>query len=650
MEQHIILCGLGRVGWHVFEYLRAAGLPVVIIDTECPADESRLGGTRLIKGDCGRREVLEEAGLSRARGVLLMIDDDLLNISTALAIRQMNAELRIVMRLFNQDLIARLGKAVTNVFALSTERLTAPLFAMTALTGQALGRIRLDEADLDVRQVAATVVTPGSPGESVTLKKVAADHEMQVLAHRPRGGPARVLLEVDCDARLQAGDRLTICGPPHKIAPLLEEHEQTLRGVLWAGWLRRLTRVLWRTVADVDLAVKICAGIFFAVVLISTLVLHFGVEKYHWSLAFFRTISLMATGGDMHPEDFIEDWQKVYVSVLRIAGAALTAAFTAILTNYLLRARLGGALEFRRIPDSGHIVVVGLGNIGYRVVRELVREGARVVVVEKMRDGRFVTTTRRLGVPVLIGDAAVAGVLRQAHAAHARAVIVATSNDLANLEIALLVRDLNPTQRVVLRLSDADLAKTLSEAANIRLALSIPALAAPSFVAALFGDRVQNVFLIEGRMLAAVDLLVPPHDFCLSGQSVRAVAIDYGLVPVAVFDPEGRSVPAAQAVRLDTGFRLVAVCSLTDLQRLLRREPVPQEFAVDVTGFPMPARSWVVSLLRVQQGLSAEAAEKGLDVLPLRLNTNLTRGQAEDLLAILQRERVTGSIIRTKES
>ena len=45
-------------------------------------------------------------------------------------------------------------------------------------------------------------------------------------------------------------------------------------------------------------------------------------------------------------------WFSVFASVMRLMGAALIAAFTAILTNYLLRARLAGALEFRRIPDG----------------------------------------------------------------------------------------------------------------------------------------------------------------------------------------------------------------------------------------------------------------------------------------------------------
>jgi Trk K+ transport system NAD-binding subunit len=645
MENHYILCGLGRVGLHVLEYLRAAGLPVVVIDTVCNPDDSRLAGTRLILGDCRQRGVLDQADLGRARGVLLMINDDLVNISTALTIHSLNPELRVVMRLFNQNLVTRLGKAVANVHALSTERLTAPLFAMTALTGQALGRVCLEGAEEDVQQVAEAVIAPGSPAFDKPIRKVCAEYQAQVLAHLPRGGPGRYLLDVDTEACLKAGDRLIVCGLPAKIAPLLDVDGQA-GNVRWAGWVRRFGRVAWRTAADIDLSVKICTGVFLSVVAASTLILHFGVHKFHvsLSLALLRTISLMATGGDMHPEDFTEDWQKVYVSVLRIVGAALTAAFTAIVTNYLLRARLGGALEFRRIPDSGHVVVCGLGNIGFRVVEELIREGERVVVIEKARDGRFVTTARRLGVPVLIGDAAVAGVLRQAHAADARSVVVATSNDLANLEIALMVRDLCSTMRIVLRLADKDLARTLKEAANIQLALRIPALAAPAFVAALVGDRVQNVFLIEGRMFATIDLLIPPKDACLAGQSVRAVAIDYGVLPVAVLDAEGRPLPTPMAARLDVGFRLLGICTLRDLQRLLRREPVKPEYAVDVTAFPMPARCWVASLVRLHHGVAAEQAEQAVERLPLRLGTNLTRGQAEDLLSLLRRERVSANL------
>jgi len=82
MKRPIILCGLGRMGAHVLEYLRAADLPVGV-------------------ADCG--------------GVLVLTGDDLLNISAALMVRAIHPEVRVVVRMYNQNLLGRLGKAVHNV-------------------------------------------------------------------------------------------------------------------------------------------------------------------------------------------------------------------------------------------------------------------------------------------------------------------------------------------------------------------------------------------------------------------------------------------------------------------------------------------------------------------------------------------------------
>jgi Trk K+ transport system NAD-binding subunit len=235
-------------------------------------------------------------------------------------------------------------------------------------------------------------------------------------------------------------------------------------------------------------------------------------------------------------------------------------------------------------------------------------------------------------------------VLRQAHAATARAVIAVTPNDLVNLEVALLVRDLNPAQRVVVRLSDPTLAQTLREAANIRLALSVPVLVAPAFVAALFGDRVQNLFLVGGRLLSVVDLVVQPEDAGLVGQTVRAVAVDYRLLPVTLLPATSQPPEQPLHARLSPGDRLIGFVALQDVERLLRRDPIPHDCVVEVTRFPPPARATVSQHLRFQQGLSAADAEKALEQLPVCVAKDLTRGQAEDLLTFLQRDRVTVSL------
>jgi hypothetical protein len=61
---------------------------------------------------------------------------------------------------------------------------------------------------------------------------------------------------------------------------------------------------------------------------------------------------------------------------------------------------------------------------------------------------------------------------------------------------------------------------------------------------------------------------------------------------------------------------------------------------VEGIGVPLPARECLTGLLRIQRGGSEEEATRTLEQQPLRLAENLTRGQAEDLLARLLRERV----------
>jgi Trk K+ transport system NAD-binding subunit len=627
------------VGKRVLEYLRAGGMPVVVVDNRCSPADPDLKGVRVLSGDFRQKEVLEEAGVHDARGVLILTSDDLINISATLMVRHLNPDVRVVVRMFNQNLIARLGKAVTNVFALSVSGMTAPLVALTALSGVALGAFALEDG---LRQVAELKIGEQSP---LAGKKIAdaAQHRLLVVAFTPAGGKDRLWHEVDAETTLAPGDQLVICGEPRHLGPLLGIEEDPLSTVRWAGWMRRYWRMIWRTLGEVDVSVKVTTAVLLGVVVSSTVVYSLGIlgTEKSFTDGLYQTVSIIATGADMRGQDLDPGWPKVFVSALRIFGAALTAVFTAIITNYFLRARLGGALEVRRIPDGGHIVICGLGNIGFRVMEHLLEYDERVVVIEQQRDSRFLATARRLGVAVIVGDATVMQVLRQAHAATARAVVAATDNELANLEIGLLARELSPRQRVVLRLNDANLAQTLREAANIRLALSIPTLAAPAFVAALFGDRVPTIFLVCGGLLAVYELVVQADDPILRGQAVRALARDFKLLPVALVVPNRCPIPQVEDQILGVGDRLTVIAALPDLERLMRREKLPAEWAVDVLSFAPEARQRLVQLLWERQTWTPQIAENALDHLPACLGNDLTRGQAEDLCFRLRRTNVT---------
>jgi Trk K+ transport system NAD-binding subunit len=639
MDRPVIVCGLGRVGRRVLDYLHAAQVPVVVIDLRLdPADLPP--GVRGVVGDCRRTDVLTEAGVACARGVLVATSDDLVNLATTLTARRLNPEARIVVRLFNQNLVPRLGKAVQNITALSVSALAAPLISLTALTGEVLGAFTLPDGS--ARQIVELTIGADSPLAGRPIAEATERYGLLPLAHHSAAGTPPVLHEVSADTALSRGDRLVICGRPNELARLQGADDDAPMGALWAGWLRRYGRAAARTFAEIDRAVLICTSALLAVVVVSTLAYHFSAED-PWTGALYHTVSVIATAADLRAAEY-PPAMKLFVSGLRLVGAALIAAFTAILTQYLVRARLGGALEARRIPESGHVVVCGLGNLGFRVVEELLKADEEVVAIELARDNRFLASTRRLGAAVIVGDATLPEVLRQAHAATARAVIVATSDELANVEVALLARELNPQQRVVLRLSDAQLAETLREGASIRLALSMPELAAPAFVAALLGDRVQCVLRVAGRLLMVVELSVPEGDAMLDGQSVRAVAVDYGLMPVAVTNGAGVVIERTLEHRLSAGDRLTAVAALPDLERLLRRERRPANCAVEITSFPLSARSHLALVVRAKLGLTADEAEQRLDALPLVLGRGLTHGQGEEMLAMLCRERVGARI------
>lgn len=143
-----------------------------------------------------------------------------------------------------------------------------------------------------------------------------------------------------------------------------------------------------------------------------------------------------------------------------------------------------------------HVVIVGLGKLGYRTFLILRRLGHRAAVVEQNEQNQFLDEVRKDGSPFLIGDARRESLLAEAGIARARAVVVCTDNDLTNLEVALDARRLAPGIRVVLRMFDQTMADKVAGAAGIKVAMSQSSISAPAFAtAALEPSTVGSVVL-----------------------------------------------------------------------------------------------------------------------------------------------------------
>jgi len=639
----IVLCGLGRVGWRVLDSLRAAGWEVVVVDLNADATDARLAGLRFIKGDCRNTNVLEQAEITTAHGVLIVTSNDLVNVGSALLIRRLNPTARIVVRMFNQNLLSRLGTAVHNTIALSVSALTAPFIALMALTGESLAAFKIGEQS---QQIAELEITASSQLLREPIAHFADRAKLLVLARIPQSGKTDFLHEVDGTHRLEIGDRLVVCGSPNAIGPIINENDDSLaNSVHWAGRLRVFFRMIRRVLGIVEWPILAATLVMFLTLFISTLVFRFGVGV-SWADGLYETVSLVATGSELHGEGK-EPWVKVFLGTMKILGAALVAAFTALFTNYLLKARLSGALETRRIPDRGHVVVCGLGNIGFRCIEELMRLGVQVVAIEKVSDSPFAATVRRMGAAVVIGDATVTEVLRQARADTARAVIAATSSELADLEIGLLVRELNPTQRIVVRLSDPDFAQAAREAADIKLAVSPPALAASAFAAALYGDRIQALAAVGHRSLAVLDFVLTKDDVLHLDRSLLELMIDYRFLPLGIAgQPSFAESGVPRSYRLKLGDVLTIALAIPDLERLLRRDAPPQIWRVMLDQFPVSAKAELNTLMRTARNCTMEEAEAILVALPCVFVESVSRGAAEEWFSRLTRERAESRIVQ----
>jgi hypothetical protein len=109
-----------------------------------------------------------------------------------------------------------------------------------------------------------------------------------------------------------------------------------------------------------------------------------------------------------------------------------------------------------------------LGKVGYRVILELLRFGREVVAIEVNEEGRFIEEVKSLGVvPVIIGDATRSEFLHKAGVIYADAILPATDDQLANLEIALDAREINPDLKVVMRMFDVELARKVEKGFGI---------------------------------------------------------------------------------------------------------------------------------------------------------------------------------------
>ncbi|MGW4232831.1 NAD-binding protein [Streptomyces sp. NPDC004980] len=550
-------------------------------------------------------EVLEEAGVDRAAALALVYDDDERNIRAALTARRLNPRLRLVIRLYNRKLGQHLETLLDQAAAVAMPGLDpAALDASTTV---------LSDADTAAPALAATAVTGSSKviqAEGLLLRAAERTPPRQGELADPGLCTLALLSSTTHDpAGTEGSDSSGDEGPqllPDRatVAAATGRGTVVLEAISQAGPDRTPTRMGGRGAPLGHIFSRrlrwSALGVAAAVVALAVAsVVTTGDSPVH--AAYLTLLDLLAMG------DPAEDTEPASRRIIQLLSGTAGLLLLPLLVAAVLEAfgSLRTASALRRPPRglSGHVVLLGLGKIGTRVLVRLREMDIPVVVVEEDPEARGIPLARSMHVPTVIGDVTQEGVLEAAKIRRAHALLALTSIDTTNLEAALYARSVKPDLRVALRLYDDEFAtavyRTLRTAHPQALtrSRSVSHLAAPSFAVAMMGRQILGAVPVERKVMLFAALEVGGHPQ-LEGHTVeqafrpgswRVLALDAtppadrhpDLAAVPPYDPFGPGAadrPSGLVWDLHPGYvlrredRVVIAATRRGLAELLRRQ------------------------------------------------------------------------------
>ena len=590
---HVVVCGVDGTALRTVEQLLAAGADVVVVDPSGGADVAaeRLLTQWKVPRVAGRvREALLDAGLDLAAAVVCLLEDDLRAMETALLVRRLRPDVRLVVRMGNGGVGRALAEVTGEGSVLDVAALAAPA-VIEACLGRTTHAIELAGRQFLVAELVA--------GSNATLRELYG--ELAPLAVASDG--AEPVICPGRDHAVRVGDRVTAVGTPEqfgslgvveRLRPQASAHTSGARS---AGAARAAERAevggqvglrAWvrSVVAETDRPLRVTLGLLALAIVVSIVVLQIGYVKEdgsHMSFvdAVYFTVETIATVGY---GDFSfaaqPTWLRIWAIGLMGGGAILAAIIFSLVTQLLVSRRLEQSFGRRRVGTMrGHVIVVGLGSVALEVVEGLVAAGTRVVVVDRDEAGRHHGRARELAVPIVIGDATDTSVLASANVDAATAVAVLTSDDLVNVETGLVVRDRLGDRwhdvPVVLRVFDRELAAGIEAGFDFRYVRSTAALAAPWFVGAALGLDVLGTFYVDhtpflvGRLSVASGGGLEGLAMGDLSERTRVVAIHRAGTGERVLE-----YPPRRGTRFGAGDDAYLVGPYEELMQVLRRDAV----------------------------------------------------------------------------
>jgi voltage-gated potassium channel len=221
MNGHVIVCGFGRVGRNVWSELQRYNEASVVVEVDHERVEgARERGALVVEGNATTDEILREAGIERAKGLIASVRDDSDNLVIVLSAKALRPELLV---------IARASEAINEekLLLAGADRVVAPqVVGAHRLAALATQPDLTDFIDLVVQgqvvefAVEQCSVQEGSALAGQTLRGADVHGRAGALVIALQKPPAEVRLNPDPDEEIEAGSVLIGLGSPAQLASL----------------------------------------------------------------------------------------------------------------------------------------------------------------------------------------------------------------------------------------------------------------------------------------------------------------------------------------------------------------------------------------------------------------------------------------------
>lgn len=234
-----------------------------------------------------------------------------------------------------------------------------------------------------------------------------------------------------------------------------------------------------------DNLIKWLLGGFIAIIILAGVYFHFALKISLLDSFYFVVVTVATVGyGDINLLN-ADALSKVIDILLIISSTVFIWMIFSLTINGIIKKRAQLFLGHKKYSYTNHVVVCGLGRLGYFIVEELLRRGEKIIIVELNQDSPHIEYFRRHGAEIYIGDARLPRVLQDIGVEKAKALISVINDDFANLEIGLNARSFEASLRLILRIFDETMGKKIKESLDIHLTLSMSAIADDTLLSSL---------------------------------------------------------------------------------------------------------------------------------------------------------------------